>query len=212
MKQIILTLVIVATSLINTAFSQANYAGSIVIDPYYGAPNFGKSFASNFESTSNSNFKAKGLGPMGLRAEYMLADRFGIGFDFIYNNYDLTYDQIDSTYNGTTDTWTAVKTQNEYKMQRIRAHLRFNYHFEVSNPMLDSYFGIGAGTNNRFRKSYENGILVDNSDGDFDGFTLLPFSLRVCAGIRYYFAQNIGMNAEIGLGGPLVSAGLSLRF
>jgi hypothetical protein len=41
---------------------------------------------------------------------------------------------------------------------------------------------------------------------------LLPFSMRLCTGIRYYFSDNIGANMELGLGGPLVSLGLSLKF
>lgn len=214
-KFITLLVAIVALSGTMKCLAQANYTGNIIIDPYYGFPNFGKSFASNFESSNSSDFKVKGLGPLGLRAEYMVADRMGVGVDVIYNSYDLQYKntQTDSVYDGNTDTWTAnsTTTNNEYKMQRLRVQLRFNYHFEVSNPMLDAYFGVGAGSNNRYRKAYENGVEV-NDETDLGNFTLLPVSFRICTGMRYYFSQNIGINAELGLGGPFISAGISARF
>lgn len=217
MKKVLtlVTAIMVVLSFENTANAQAASQGNIIIDPYYGFPNFGKSFAKNFESETSSNFKVKGLGPLGLRGEYMVADRMGVGFDVIYNSYDLQYTDVrtDSIYDGNTNTWTTktTSTDNEYKMQRLRVHLRFNYHFEVSNPMLDAYFGVGAGSNNRFRKAYENGVEVKD-DTDLGKFTLLPVSLRICTGLRYYFTENIGINAELGLGGPLISAGVSLKF
>lgn len=195
--------------------AQANFTGNVIIDPYYGFPNFGKSFASNFESSNSSDFKVKGLGPLGLRAEYMVADRMGVGIDVIYNSYDLEYlnTQTDSVYDGNTNSWmtTTTTTNNEYSMQRLRVQARFNYHFDVSNPMLDAYFGVGAGTNKRYRKAYENGVEV-NDETDLGNFTLLPVSIRICTGFRYYFSQNFGINAELGLGGPLISAGISARF
>lgn len=216
MKKIFTLLVVLLVAGSGTkSFAQAAFTGNIIIDPYYGFPNFGKSFASNFESETSSDFKVKGLGPLGLRAEYMVADRMGVGFDVIYNSYDLQYTDVrtDSIYDGNTDTWTpqTTTTENEYQMQRLRVHLRFNYHFDVSNPMLDAYFGVGAGTNNRYRKAYENGVEI-NDETELGNFTLMPVSLRVCTGLRYYFSQNIGINAEIGIGGPLISAGISAKF
>lgn len=215
MKRVI-TLVAAVVAIVTggISFSQANSTGNVIIDPYYGFPNFGASFAKNFETSSTTNLQVKGLGPLGLRAEYMVADKIGVGFDVIYNSYDLTYSdtRVDSVYDGSTDTWssTTTVTDNEYKMQRLRIQARFNYHFEVSNPDLDAYFGVGAGSNNRYRKAYENGKEVED-DTDLGNFTFLPVSFRLCTGLRYYFSENIGMNAEIGLGGPLISAGLSIR-
>ena len=206
-----LILAVTAVASSNLSLAQANTQGSVIIDPYYGFPNFGASFSKNFETAGNSDLKVKGLGPLGLRAEYMLADKIGVGVDVIFNNYDLTYRSTDSLYNGATDTWTTTVNENEYKMNRLRIQARFNYHFEVNNPNLDAYLGIGAGSNNRFRKAYENGVEVTD-DADLGNLTLLPVSFRFCTGLRYYFTENIGMNAEIGLGGPLISAGLSLRF
>lgn len=193
------------------ANAQANSQGNFIFDAYYGAPNLGKKFYNAIEDANGtSNFKATGVGPMGLRGEYMVADRVGVGFDIIYNSNNITYTSIDSTYNGNTDTWTA--TSNEYKrtMNRVRIQARFNYHFDVSNPDLDAYMGIGAGSNARYRKFYQNGNEVLD---EFKGSgTLLPVSFRLCTGLRYYFSENVGVNAEIGLGGPLISAGLSVRF
>ncbi len=185
-----------------------------IIEVYYGFPNFGESFLKAVEDANSgaTNFKAGGIGPAGLRVEYMIADRIGLGVDVIYNSNSSSFTSIDSIYNGNNDTWATESNSLEYKMQRVRAQLRFNYHFNVTNPALDSYIGVGAGTNNRFQNfSIIYGGDITDNDGLSD-FTLLPFSLRIAAGLRYYFTDNIGLNTEIGLGGPIVSAGLSIKF
>ncbi len=210
MKKIFLTLVLAATGFASNLNAQVSQ-GSFIIDPYYGFPNFGSNFASAFEVNGNSGLEVKSLGPIGLRAEYIASEKVGIGIDVIYNDYDLRYTSTDSIYNGTTGTYSTTSTSNRFTMQRLRVQARMNYHFETGNPNFDAYFGVGAGTNNRFRKAYENGVeVVDETD--LGSLTLLPVSMRLCTGFRYYFAQNIGINFELGLGGPVLSGGLSLRF
>lgn len=195
----------------SNAFAQdeikAVQKGNFILDPYYGAPNFGKNLVKDltFSNSSITSSGSGGVGPMGVRAEYLLADKFGLGVDFIFNSasMDLSYDSLNTdgslykTYNGIA------------KMQRIRIQLRFNYHF-VSTENLDAYVGLGAGTNTRVWS-------VENTNPGYDFGkeqrvgSLIPFSMRFAAGVRYYFIPNLGFNAEIGLGGPLVSAGLSLK-
>lgn len=216
MKKGLFKMVAAGTMLVlsmGNSFGQGVSKGNVIIDAYYGFPNFGKSFLQAIEDANDgaTNFQVGGIGPAGLRVEYMIADRIGVGVDVIYNSNSSSFTSIDSTYNGNTDSWSTETNSLEYKMQRVRAQLRFNYHFNIINPALDSYIGVGAGTNNRFRTTLENNIDITDNDG-ISNFTLLPFSLRVAAGLRYYFTDNIGLNAEIGLGGPLVSAGLSVKF
>lgn len=216
MKKQLLKLMLAGSFLVlssSNLFAQGVGQGNVIIDPYYGFPNIGKSFLQQIEDANPgaTNFKAGGIGPAGLRIEYMLSDRIGLGVDVIYNSNISSFTSVDSTYNGTTDTWSEETNNLEYKMQRVRAQLRFNYHFDISNPNLDSYIGLGAGTNNRFRKTLENGVDITENDG-LSNFTLLPFSMRFAAGLRYYFTENIGINTEIGIGGPIVSAGLSVKF
>ncbi len=214
MKKVFLKMLVSSFTLVlsmGNSFGQGVSQGNVIIDAYYGFPNFGKSFLKAVEDANSgaTNFKAGGIGPAGLRVEYMIADRIGLGVDVIYNSNSSSFTSIDSIYNGNTG---ATETNSlEYKMQRVRAQLRFNYHFNITNPALDSYIGVGAGTNNRFRSTLENGVDITDNDGLSD-FTLVPFSLRIAAGLRYYFTDNIGLNTEIGLGGPLVSAGLSIKF
>lgn len=197
---------IVSNALAQDGFS-AVQKGNFILDPYYGAPNFGKNLVQQvtFNNSSITSTGSGGVGPMGVRAEYLLADKFGLGVDFIFNStsLDLTYDSLNPDQ-------TLYKTYvGVAKMQRIRVHLRFNYHF-VSTENLDAYVGLGAGTNTRVWS-------VENSDPGYDFGrqqtvgSLIPFSMRFAAGVRYYFIPNLGFNAEIGLGGPLVSAGISLK-
>jgi hypothetical protein len=186
--------------------SQTVLKGNFMIDLYYGAPNIGKNLAQNFVGPGmiyDAN-SVRGIGPAGARIEYMLSDNFGIGVDLIYNStlFDILYDSLNqdntvyTTYTGTV------------AMERLRVHLRFNYHFELTDK-LDVYTGLGAGTNTRMWsvKSDQPGFTFKRTTP----VTLLPVSMRAAFGMRYYFAPNIGVNAEIGLGGPFVSAGLSIK-
>jgi hypothetical protein len=203
MKKIVLSLVLLVSA--SNLFSQAVSTGNFIFDAYYGAPNFGKSFFQTIEDAAGTqNFSATGIGPAGLRGEYMIGETFGLGFDVIYNSNNIKYNEVDS-FN------TNIINSYERTMNRLRVQMRFNFHFNLTNPNLDAYFGVAAGTNTRFRKYYVNG--VESSNDTFTGSgTLIPFSLRVCTGMRYYFNQNFGLNAEIGLGGPLISGGLSVKF
>ena len=188
------------------ANAQANQQGNVVIDPYYGFPNFGKSLA---ESFTIDDAQVKGIGPAGIRIEYLLGDRFGIGVDAIYNNVSVTGTATDTTgFDGMGQPITST-VEGRGVASRLRIHARFNYHFAVNSENLDVYLGLGAGTNQRFYKYFEND--VEQTDFTSSG-TLLPVSARFAAGMRYYFTENIGVNTELGIGGPIISAGLSLRF
>jgi len=180
--------------------AQAVSEGNIIIDPYYGGPNFGKTIV----ASSNINIdKSTSVGPMGLRVEYMVADNFGIGIDFIYNSTNIT---------GTIDSLLSDNTHQTYSYklfsQRYRPQIRMNYHF-VANEALDVYTGIGVGANIR-----NIGIKTDypNYDNISAIASLSPVSLRLALGMRYYFTENIGLNLELGLGGPFMSGGLSIKF
>lgn len=211
MKTLLLTLLAAAS--LHTAMAQANTRGSMITDPYYGFPNFGGYFLRAISEASGvEGFEFGGAGPTGLRTEFMLTDRIGLGADAIYSNLHLSYTQTDSVYDGNTDTWTTTKTDFRRTMNRLRVHVRINFHFNVDNPNLDMYWGIAAGTNKRYFGLEKNGVKVDASDDDFWSFPALPFSMRTCWGMRYYFLRNVGFNLEIGFGGPLISTGISTRF
>lgn len=221
MKRTTILMTVILTSIfsINT-FSQETEAssnekvsvgvvrkGNFILDPYYGAPNFGKSLLKNitFNNQNINSTGAGGLGPMGVRAEYMLADKFGLGIDFIFNStkLGLTYDSLYS------DNTLYRRYQGELAMKRIRVQLRFNYHF-ISTNKMDAYVGIGAGSNTRIWSVTNTDPNYQFEKGKVKG-TLLPFSMRAAVGLRYYFIPNLGLNAEIGIGGPLVSAGVSVK-
>lgn len=217
MKRIVaLSFLFIATYLqFGFVYSQAVGKGNLIIDPYYGFPNFRKYYANtvgdllvNSDVSTMTNQKASSFGPVGLRVEYLLADRFGLGFDFIYTNFRNEFTTTEQVYNEQTNTFDVVSNFNTFRMNRIRFQVRINYHFEVNDPDLDVYIGLGAGSNNKFTKRTINGI---ENDFEFDGIVAIPMSLRFCSGVRYYFNENIGFNLEIGLGGPLLSGGISFK-
>ncbi len=201
------TLLIIATLLSGFAFDSSLNAqtvskGNVIIDPYYGGPNFGRGLQTINTAIDRYNAKITLIGPAGIRLEYLLSDRFGMGVDFIYNSIVGEYSNPDST--GEIYSYTAG-------MNRTRIHLRFNYHLASSSENLDLYLGAGAGTNSR-KWHYESDQPGYNSADEKYYVALIPVSMRFAFGIRYYFLENLGLNAEIGLGGPIVSAGLSVKF
>ncbi|MCC5924262.1 MAG: hypothetical protein JJT77_10780 [Crocinitomicaceae bacterium] len=192
------------------SFGQAVQKGNFIIDPYYGWPNLGKQFLSE---TIADGVTPRGIGPWGLRLEYLVGDRFGITLDGIHNSAGAEYRETPDFI--TNDNGVSVPNNQEFTyramMNRLRIQLGFNYHFDFNDDNLDAYFGVAAGTNNRFWSVSTNEPNSNFADEATSG-TLLPFSARIRFGGRYYFNDVIGANLELGLGGPLISAGLSFRF
>ncbi|MFK8046703.1 MAG: outer membrane beta-barrel protein [Crocinitomicaceae bacterium] len=205
MKKTILALGCALAIIAGTNYSNAQVEeGSLVIDPYYGFPNFGERLASSITSENIDDLDVAGFGPAGIRLEYMVADKFGVGLDFIYNSVSVRT-QIDSVSNGSV-----VETYDlDSYARRFRMHLRLNYHF-INEDNFDAYVGVGGGTNTRsfgYNTDYPN-----YEEGDSGTGALIPFSMRFALGSRYYFTDNIGLNLEIGIGGPVVSGGISFKF
>lgn len=194
---------------------QANTKWNIVSDAYYGFPNFTNlfpglksSFIGALKDDDNiSNIQSHGVGPTGLRSEFFLTDWFGVGVDAIYSGSNMTYDRLDSVING-------VYYVNHYErtMNRVRIQARFNFHFPVKSKRLDMYGGIAIGSNAKYRKLFVNGKEMEDQTGFWDGFRTFPISMRTCWGFRYYFSRFVGMHFELGIGGPIISTGVSTRF
>ncbi len=188
----------------STASAQAVEEGNILIDVYYGFPNLYATVFRNAYANSGTeeNVDINGLGPLGLRGEYMVSDKIGLGLDLGFNNTNLKYTEFDSFDN--------KDYEYTFKTQKIGAMVTFNYHFLESNDNLDAYFMVGAGYSNRSFKftSTDPDYIEDEVSG-----SLIPIASRVGVGMRYFFTDNIGVNLAIGFGqGGIINGGLSLKF
>ncbi|MDF3027544.1 MAG: hypothetical protein K0S23_1851 [Fluviicola sp.] len=206
---------VMSLMLVFNAAGQANTKWNLVNDPYYGFPNYTSLFPGLKSSMLGavkdddniSNIESRGSGPTGLRTEFFLNNWFGVGVDAIYSGSSVTYDRLDSVVDGVSYT-----NAYERKMSRVRIQARFNFHFPVKNKRLDMYGGIGIGSNAKYRKLFVNGVETEDNTGFWKGFPTIPISMRTCWGFRYYFSKFVGMNFEVGIGGPLISTGVSSRF
>jgi hypothetical protein len=194
--------------------SQILYGGNHIIEPYLGIPNMarltdGASFFNINGASSGKVTKFRGLAPSGLRYSYMISEDVSFGFDLIYNYSNVTSTTTDTLYNGITGQWEYQSATAQDITRRLRFQARVNFHIQTSQPESDSYFGLGIGTNNRWITKYNNGIFQDKLKGSET--SLLPFSMRICYGYRHYFGYNWGIMGEVGIGGPLLSFGVSYK-
>ena len=206
MKRILvaaITAAITTVGMSNSAKAQVEQ-GSILIDPYVGAPT-----GNAFWGTLSSETGFETVGPpisFGGRFEYMVADNFGLGIDA---NYAISgYRYIDEDYYYDSNTGTYSDAEYKYRADKLRIMLRLNYHF-VQTDNLDIYAGFGGGYKNTKRRVYIAGS--EDADASLDG--IIPVAVRIAIGGRYYFHPNIGLNFELGAGGGgIVQAGLAVKF
>lgn len=204
MKKVLFTLKVVAIaavvnfSLSSKANAQAVEEGNVTIDPYYGFFSVAKALftASDNQTVLESSF----IGPVGLKGEYMFSDKMSIGAEFNYTGMGWEYTEIDS----------ASGNKYTYNLKRniIRIMPRLNIHFGGSEN-FDGYFGISAGYRNATYSLTSNN--PNQADESVEG--LVPIAMRFSLGGRYYFTENIGLMAEIGLGGGTIfHTGFSFKF
>ncbi len=180
--------------------------GTILVDAYYGFPNLYSAIFRTLATTAtsnNENLTASGIGPLGLRAEYLVADKVGLGVDFNYSNNSLSFNYFGTNSLGNTETYTY-----KFNTTAIRAMVGVNWHW-IRTEKIDFYGALKTGYYNRtFTES-----TTDQGVANFSFSSPLPVAFRIEIGVRYFFTENIGIMVNTGLGGGgLVNGGICGKF
>lgn len=189
----------------NSVKAQAVQEGNLLIDAYYGFPDLFKATLKTTYANSGTttNISISGVGPVGGKVELMLSDLIGLGLDVNYVSSGVSYNDVSTDSIGNTVVYNYSVTRNV-----LRVLPRLNFHYGNSD-VLDAYSGVGVGYRTSSWKFQSND--PNYSDSSIGGF--IPVSFRLFTGIRYFFSDNIGLNAEFGLGGgALIQGGLSVKF
>lgn len=157
-----------------------------------------------FDVFENDN---KSFGQVVLKAEYFMSDRIGIAGSLCYGFF-ATHDVAENNvWDGNTQTWTTQNYFYDSKIHKLRFTLGINIH-ALRTHRVDSYFGFQAGGKDAWLKYKTND---PNVTGDAEIF-VFPFAMRVHYGFRIFFNEFLAANMELGLGGPLINAGLTYKF
>ncbi len=190
------------TSFVKNTHAQALEQGNIVVDAYYGFPNlYTISFRALYANSGELNVKTGGLGPLGIRGEYLVTDKIGLGLDLSYNSSYLTFDQVNGI--GTTYGY-------NYKTSKIVAMFCFNYHF-LESDKWDFFATTGIGYGNRTATYASNDPSFNPDNVKLE--SLIPIAAKIGVGLRYFFTDNIGLNSQLSVGdGGIFSIGISGKF
>jgi len=177
-----------------SANGQAVEQGDVAIGAFYGSPSIGTLFLQALLTADDSDFQTAAefsfLGPVGIKAEYMVAEKLGIGIEASYS------------------TWSLTSATEKFTATRIRLAPRFSYHLG-SSDVFDSYFSLGMGFKNSTYK-----FTSDDPTAVFDESDLpsTPLTLRIAWGGRYYITEQFAIATELGFGGGyLISGGLVFK-
>ncbi len=187
----------------HTLKAQSVNEGKIILDGYYGFFNLYKNiFQGIYAATGQEEFlQAKGIPSVGIRVEYMLSDRFGMGVDAAYEYITLSY------HKRATDAGKLHKYR--FKTSKYGIMLTLNYHFFKRSARTDFYAMVGMGYSNR-------SFAFSTTDTDFTPAPIpnfWPIAARVGIGLRYYITDHLGFNAALGIGqGGIINAGLTYNF
>jgi hypothetical protein len=150
--------------------------------------------------------------PLYLRFDYKWDPKNSIGFMATYNGYLASGTRTDSIWNTNTSTHDISKTDLFYSMHRLRFQVVYTRHFFVDRPRVNTYFYTALGVNLKFNKSKENNQNGLPAYSNFNVSPGFPISSRICYGLRYNFSEHMSLFTEMGLGGPLLSIGLTAKF
>jgi hypothetical protein len=189
--------------------AQALFRGNFTATAYLGFPNIMRTGIEIYEEIpSGLNVDYSGIAPSGLRLMYMIGDDVSIGLDLIYTQASASYTKLDSSFFNSQ--WNYISNSYLISKQRFRPQFRFDLHLGSQNTNFDQYIGMAIGGNLRWRQFYINNELINTQPNVFD--IVIPVSLRICYGFQYLINYNLALSSEIGLGGPILQAGLTYRF
>jgi len=192
---------------ISSLFFTPNY--SITRDLYYDT----NQMASFRTEKLTTDLKIK---PVLAKFSFKINERSSFGIQCIYNGYTASGITIDSIWVESSQSYTVNRFQTKYVMNRFRVQLLYIRNFHHENPRFDSFFYTALGWSNKFRKYYENDEKIGYTNAPFAGGfgteVNNPISIRLAYGVCINLSDRLGLHTEIGLGGPLLTIGLTTKF
>lgn len=200
-------------------YKKFNLSAGYGLASFFFSPNQQTTIYYQFDSTNNHMSSQTDLvvtdvkiNPIFLRFDYKWDKKNSIGFMAMYNGYKASGTRTDSVWNAATSQFDVSQGKLSYSMQRIRLQVVYTRHFYVDRPRVNTYFYTSLGFNLKFNKTEAQTISSLPSDAGLTLTGSFPFSSRVCYGLRYNFSKSMSLLTEVGLGGPLLSIGLTAKF
>lgn len=150
--------------------------------------------------------------PISVRGEIPLNDRSTLGLQAMYNGYNAAGTIVDSLWNPAINSYDVERSATRYNMHRIRIQAVYTRYFRIENPRWNMFFSTALGANFRIRDYRVGDQRGDFTDSGIFDFPVFPISMRLAYGLRYLIHEQVGLQAEFGLGGPLISVGLNFDF
>jgi opacity protein-like surface antigen len=166
--------------------------GNFIIEANYGFPFFAGTFVTAIDKADPSaDLKSSNTNHLGGRFEYVVSENIGVGAEY-------TYASVSAKENGTANSY-------KYTWSKQRMLARITFHF-ANQEKFNAYGIFGAG--------YKiSDFKTDNPSFQAPEIVnAVPVAYRAAVGMRVFFIDMVGMHLEMGLGGPLIQAGVSLKF
>ncbi len=199
-KSLLVAAVLVATGIFAPNATAQKYQGqmNVTVGGAFSLTGLvGTSLTSAISAADGRASSTPGLAGM---FDYGISDRFSLGAAYNFQQFTVKFSSyVDN--NGNT-----VNGDFKYSLTRNNVGLRALFHFG-DNDDLDTYAGARFGYTIWKTNTNAPGLaLTDN----FFKSRLWPQALF---GMRYYFTENIGVNAEFAIGPPYyMMFGLNFRF
>ncbi len=186
--------------------AQAYQEGSSIASVGYGIGFSWKAWWSAYDS--KSSFESKNFGPICLKYEYGVNDKFSMGLYFAHQK---------STGKWTDSYVTDIDINGNYIYETFKYEVaigntvvlgRGNYHIKTKNEKLDPYAGLAIG----YRK-YSYDVTSNDASFNYKASFAGAFGFGMHAGVRYEFTPLLGAYAEFGVGQvAAIQAGVAAKF
>ncbi len=210
------TIALISLLFILPRSADAQVSNRFGIQVYTGGPSLLK-LAVGISSAYQDKVEYNGFPGVGGAISFKFNRWISLRADLYYKHSQLEMDINDNAfYNELNDKWGIVLNgidpfgHYSLALPRYRGNIIADFHFLKDESQSDLYCSLGFGYNRMKPR-----LLIDNKPVSIInevGTLSLPFAYRLSLGYTHYFGSTIGLYGEIGIGGPLVSVGMKVRF
>jgi hypothetical protein len=183
--------------------------GDVLITASVGFPNFLTARIKDAYQLNEHNrdqLSNRSTIPVDINVSYQVNNNLAIGAEVSYESAQIKWRE-NETLLGNDSTNTTVTYRYALNASRMRVLAILNYHFAVIK-YSDWYLGFGLGySHNIVRVASEPTNTIYNTIPS----CFLPVSTRTKIGINYHLKENLAVNMEAGIGGPLLSLGITFK-